>query len=38
MALHEKVDHLQSEMLVRLLERQEELTRLIADLQKNKGA
>jgi len=38
MALHEKVDHLQSEMLVRLLERQEEMSRLIADLHKNKGA
>lgn len=38
MALHEKVDHLQSEMLMRLLERQEEMSRLIADLHKNKGA
>ena len=37
MALHEKVDHLQSEMLLRLLERQEEMSRQIAELHKSKG-
>ncbi len=38
MALHEKVDHLQSEMLLRLLERQEEMARLLAELSKKQGA
>ena len=37
MALHEKVDHLQSELLLRMLEKQEELGKLIAQLQAREG-
>lgn len=32
MALHEKIDHLQSELLLRMLEKQEELAKIINDL------
>jgi uncharacterized membrane protein len=33
MALHEKVDHLQSELLLRMLQKQEDLAKLIAQMQ-----
>jgi uncharacterized membrane protein len=32
MALHEKIDHLQSELLLRMLEKQEELAKVITEL------
>lgn len=37
MALHEKVDHLQSELLLRMLQKQEELATLIAHMQAREG-
>lgn len=37
MALHEKVDHLQSQLLLRLLEKQEELQRMVIDIKSGNG-
>jgi uncharacterized membrane protein len=37
MALHEKIDHLQSELLLRMLEKQEELAKVIMELKNGSG-
>jgi len=37
MALHEKIDHLQSELLLRMLEKQEELAKVITELKNGTG-
>jgi uncharacterized membrane protein len=37
MALHEKVDHLQSQLLLRLLEKQEELQKMVIDIKNGTG-